>query len=1391
MSKTKRNGGGNPDQDEMNRIPNNRNHLEVTDNESEPEEMRHELDEAAKDLLGDLTRSITSLKDSSEFDNRLTEFANKLTEVKEIKNSKTAIVRLETILKSGRDLLDDMKQVPESPSKNIETPAETQEELEIKALRTEIIDTLQKINLRIHTLTLNDPGGTQPFYERSQALAHQRVGNSDTESLKRTMEEAQALLQEVNSTTGLPENSPETTKQEPTPEQQNIENQESPLSLEIQEVLNEFNDIEDKVSKLYEELPEELKKTFVEKTGTTPSQHKNSINEWLNKKMANGVIDEKILQELRQLRSNRKRFLTNLPQTIDHWQETNTKHENESNNKSQELITECTRQINRYAELHDQLTPEERRDWDFNIYGQPEAYGLQLEQLSKIESPDERTEKLWSLILEIDQAIHEIKLIRPTETQSTESSESSQAKLRELEPFPAIDADPEVRLDQPPSDEEGARELIPPWELSSSEDIKTEIPVETTREDRESVENLTTEQRAQVKIGLDNFGFWIKEQKGIVMSRALSLFESEKSQDKQDAIRRFVAELAKTYWQDVEDARKKIIETDEIKKIKGAKLRKLGSYASTVSAITKSVRLGFDAGSAFIGTNIFLTPRITMLLGMAFARGAQAAKETRLNNTDFEKSRLGHDEAEEEAESIMDRALSLKTEEKTTNADISKAYEQLVPELLKARLKANPDQAEQVHSGLTQKVASLFVNRRVNKINSKLERIDLDGKLSPEQKTQKKERLFKSLKNDLRDLDRMVAANGNIDAWALGANYLEKGAKFAVNAMVIETLVLGIEKLAHMAFDINQDYSVKTALKHAAERIAGGSHKEPISEKIVSMNGKPFNAPGTEAGARIGHPTATPESNGLPHESQSPIPESPKDASGLMPGEAPPFPFDNPPQEVHGTATLDHATEVKASPATILGLDGKPIATPELKAVDGKTMELATVGKGQGIEHALKRQLQQLFGYDSEQAGIEAHKIAMQEGYFKNGETRVAIPDRAAYVLEKDPTTSKFSVHEYLDGQPAGNSTTLDKAYEYLNGKPGTAIETKTESMDNLAIEPLDKDGAVPLTESLAKESGIQWLDPAKSKDIIYHLSESGFPGQLEGSHFAIVPESELSSLDGYEKLRSLADQAGNNIEFYYADTDGNYTRDYVLYSVDNKFHDINLAHGYGDLPSNNLDIELAKADAYAEFAIDNAVRESGMESAAELLTWAKTGKQFGIEGFSIRDGIVENSGFDRLVSLLKSGRMDLLLDQNKNLSSDQMWVFSRFAPTATNNESLLRILETTNKPSWEFDQKLALGEAMVYDSQTENLDIIDKLLAPGLRGPETTFRWTGGQGYGKLEVNDLANGQKIIIDPSGNPKDAIKIFTPVKGFFGTRLKETSSYDLSNIKDAIKSLKGE
>jgi hypothetical protein len=138
-------------------------------------------------------------------------------------------------------------------------------------------------------------------------------------------------------------------------------------------------------------------------------------------------------------------------------------------------------------------------------------------------------------------------------------------------------------------------------------------------------------------------------------------------------------------------------------------------------------------------------------------------------------------------------------------------------------------------------------------------------------------------------------------------------------------------------------------------------------------------------------------------------------------------------------------------------------------------MKAATIGRGEGVEHAFRRQLEmnpKEFGYAGDPAnkaaihewsGREAHRIAIDKNYVNFGGTgkEVRVLDMGpkgpegnpAYVLKKDPS-GKIVVKEYFQGMETENDGGgAVNQYEYTE-KPGTGgrmiDETQRPSIEAL-----------------------------------------------------------------------------------------------------------------------------------------------------------------------------------------------------------------------------------------------------------------------------------------------------------------------------------------------------
>jgi hypothetical protein len=126
---------------------------------------------------------------------------------------------------------------------------------------------------------------------------------------------------------------------------------------------------------------------------------------------------------------------------------------------------------------------------------------------------------------------------------------------------------------------------------------------------------------------------------------------------------------------------------------------------------------------------------------------------------------------------------------------------------------------------------------------------------------------------------------------------------------------------------------------------------------------------------------------------------------------------------------------VKEKPSPITQTQEAPAVQPEITAPASASvstlredqLKLATVGRGEGVEHALIRQLvadPSEYGFSGDVsnkravkkwAGRRAHFVAVRAGYFDwkfGAEIRVKHPGKTAFLLEKN-SNGKFQVAEY------------------------------------------------------------------------------------------------------------------------------------------------------------------------------------------------------------------------------------------------------------------------------------------------------------------------------------------------------------------------------------------
>lgn len=234
-------------------------------------------------------------------------------------------------------------------------------------------------------------------------------------------------------------------------------------------------------------------------------------------------------------------------------------------------------------------------------------------------------------------------------------------------------------------------------------------------------------------------------------------------------------------------------------------------------------------------------------------------------------------------------------------------------------------------------------------------------------------------------------------------------------------------------------------------------------------------------------------------------------------------------------------------------------------------LQNAVVHKGEGIEHALKRQLidhpvENGYSGDPDNdaaikswAGREAHRIALDDrnAYVTHdAETRVRIPDKYAYVLNRGGTVTEYVVKPVGGGEfeavgLSGNATTLD-TYEYkvplgtheTVHVPHADVHAATPDAD-VSVEPhvpVDVSGATDV------EPDRQAIDALLSS--LHSAQDSGNPSAVAQAQAAVAefgqdhPDSlfnaatqattevgDAAQSEGIQQLNNMLDQGSGTIK--------------------------------------------------------------------------------------------------------------------------------------------------------------------------------------------------------------------------------------------------------------------
>ncbi len=437
--------------------------------------------------------------------------------------------------------------------------------------------------------------------------------------------------------------------------------------------------------------------------------------------------------------------------------------------------------------------------------------------------------------------------------------------------------------------------------------------------------------------------------------------------------------------------------------------------------------------------------------------------------------------------------------------------------------------------------------------------------------------------------------------------------------------------------------------------------------------------------------------------------------------------------------------------------EGSGVAGPETASVTEGQITAATIHKGEGIEHALIRQLKEnaeKFGFKgkpaelSHWAGVKAHQIAIETGYVdaKTGaEVRIGTAgiDKAAYVLTGDGKNP--SIHEYLGGKPMeehaagaafeGAPGEKTEEYEYLKGVAKAAKETAKKAAA----------AATEMAEKTVSPDGGSSVDnlPWEARGNYHYATATDFIEQhsqafKDLSHHAASLGGERGPAEStlYEVI--FEDKNHDNIPDAFILKNGSALLNFSETQTLTSTTDFNAyAHELGD--------QLARFGHNIDEVAAQLHNGLNREQAMHLINLAQA-PDVGLSGFNFEQGIVPNSIFEAAIKALNN-HGELFVIGHGKFDITQFRVFRDLSELKIGEGKIAEILSWTQKldnNSWSMGQESALAKLLAEHKSNDSSAWIKTLFGEKLNivdakvdttGSGVIFRHIGGPG-GKLEFN-------------------------------------------------------
>lgn len=326
---------------------------------------------------------------------------------------------------------------------------------------------------------------------------------------------------------------------------------------------------------------------------------------------------------------------------------------------------------------------------------------------------------------------------------------------------------------------------------------------------REELERTPEKKREEISIGLRNLGFFVEEAKYTVFAKVFNKISPPNAKEK-SVVGKFFSKLGSNSERNAKKAHERIVAIE--------KTRNRETLANAGYIAGSAVKLWTIASGA-----VAMPLRAIAMGGMAFAHGADAAKEVRFENEKvvsqtriedvekaaeeawavylatqnkeaddaylqwFEERKKGERNRKEINDAWTRYELALRhTQSKDITAkDLEKAYRERLPKDILARLEAKTPEQPILVNRVVQGFMKGHIERSVKRLERKVAKIDGNEKLSVEKRNAQRDRLFNRFERRLRDYDRVVSQFGTVDALAMGLRYAEMTGKAATYAPAI------------------------------------------------------------------------------------------------------------------------------------------------------------------------------------------------------------------------------------------------------------------------------------------------------------------------------------------------------------------------------------------------------------------------------------------------------------------------------------------------------------------------------------------------------------------------------------------------------------------------------